>query len=302
MTTFIYHNKKLHADRRKLSQIPGLTTMTALDETKVHDFGWCYFAMSGEEPKQREIENALRFASVDAGLQALCKAINAFVDLSREKKDKSYGKIRKKAGKYKDTLLTLASVISEAASDFYTADAAAGGFVMTRNNCWLIGNRFMKDYTNVGAGQSGVTGAGMGLADALVTMGVPIQEIYEHLADSGVPTGDTCETYLQESLPDLAPPLCHATFTGVVLYLLDMYFTTNVKLTAAKYFSKDELIDLLMFIRSIPAADRQEHEMKFDLEVMRALLTDSFDLFEDFDRVKNIMASKITFYKEDKKA
>ena len=78
MTTFIYRQGVLTADRLKLNNLPGVNSYYSTKEQKLTNIGWCAYALSGEEPDADRVCASLRLVTIDSACAVVIDVCRKF--------------------------------------------------------------------------------------------------------------------------------------------------------------------------------------------------------------------------------
>lgn len=216
MTTFIYRQGVLTADRLKLNNLPGVNSYYSTKEQKLTNIGWCAFALSGEEPDADRVSTSLKLITIDSASAVVVDACRTF-----------YKNMAKSNDKNKDVcfdtycrLADLADALNGELVEYSLlndGNNVANGMFMTNCDIFIINHggfaRARKDTSHA-------HGAGKSVADILLSLNVPTDVIYRHLASTGVPTSKDYDRIEQKDVVASHPPLHSSDVYLTILRLL----------------------------------------------------------------------------------
>lgn len=212
MTTFIYRQGVLTADRLKLNNLPGVNSYYSTKEQKLTNIGWCAFALSGEEPDADRVSTSLKLITIDSASAVVVDACRTFYKEMTKNKDENKDVCF-------DTYYRLASLADALNGELVEysllndGNNVANGMYMTNRDLYIFNYgglaRARKDTSHA-------HGAGKGVADILLSLNIPTNVIYRHLASTGVPTSKDYDAIEQKDVQALHPPLHNS----------DIYLTT----------------------------------------------------------------------------
>lgn len=303
MSTFIYRDGKLTADRRKLCNIDGLNAMVSMNESKVRDFGWCLFAMSGNEPSEKNITNTLQSITIMECLHHLRSIVLEFAKYSNKIKDPQAHAIAAKGNKYITVIHKLIHACMSLLGQDSTADSVVDGLLMTNQVVWRI-NQYPRRFI---IGEVALHGAGSGLADILLTAGISTKEIYQHLSDCGVPTGPDFDTYEQKNILQLAPPVFDIIWIAALVASLDGVYNASNNATylpgGSGRVAEEELCEFLCAVAQFTADNDEamETRLSFNLPQMRMVFLGEEQELPYSDSIRKLIGEYVSsIYKTEK--
>ena len=272
MTTFIYRQGVLTADRLKLNNLPGVNSYYSTKEQKLAYLGWCAFALSGEEPDAERVNTSLRLITIDSASAVVVDACRTFYKSMADSKDENKDVCFDTYYRLADLADALNGELVEY-SLLNDGNNVANGMFMTNRDIFIINHggfaRARKDTSHA-------HGAGKSVADILLSLNVPTDVIYRHLASTGVPTSKDYDRIEQKDVVASHPPLHSSDVYLTILCLL----AENRRANPEK--ERRDLTELLTFMFCMtrrPKVDRRRkkqqegHLNHYDNDAIYKMLT-----------------------------
>lgn len=237
MSLFIFKNRTLYADTRKVVNFPDGPMLGGMIETKVKDYGWGKLAISGYEETRRKDLILQRLLTWYSGLAF----INEYIKLA--------GNVDGGNLKFKEVV---ASVVKDlgAAADSYIESRRIESFMGITKYSVISSQNSQAMRVSHASDCLEVVGSCQGAAQQLVLHDTPPKEVYKILRLADVPVGGPIEEHSIDDLDDLYPPInSHHFWVLMVKFIISensgnfdderLYKIVSIAHNSYKFFKKE---------------------------------------------------------------